>query len=123
MCYKIFVYLPYLGFKKVLTGIITAISLLIKRYYHIKSLNEELEQASDFHLKLNVTIANSYCCSECDKLTDIIIPLEEVIQAPLLPYHKCIKPSGCTCMYSFEAIRDEKGRIQYKDSKQSNRTG
>ena len=83
-------------------------------------LQKSIDDALSSNLKMNVILITKGCCSECDKINDLTIPLDDYIINPSLPYHKCIRHtlqnppySGtfCICTLGFTALRDENGKL------------
>jgi len=73
---------------------------------HLANLKRDIDQAKKTELKLNAVIIGSKCCSECDKIDGLKLPFEEILQNPILPYHKCLREPFCICCYAFETLRD-----------------
>jgi hypothetical protein len=78
---------------------------------HLANLKRDIEQAKNSGLKLNATIIGSKCCSECDKIDGSKFPFEQILQKPILPYHKCLRKPFCICCYGFEPLRDENQKL------------
>ncbi len=76
---------------------------------HLSNLNKSIQNASSTNLKMNAVIIGSKCCEECDKINELKIPFEEVLENPILPYKKCTRKAFCICCYGFEYLRDENG--------------
>jgi|GEM_PF-2762901 len=78
---------------------------------HSVTLERDVEQAKNSGLKLNVLIAGDKCCSECDKINGMKFQFKEILQKPILPYHKCSRPNFCKCFYLFEPVRNENNEL------------
>lgn len=83
-------------------------------------LNSSIQNARDSNLKLNVKIIGTKCCTECDEINGTIVSLEEYLNNPILPYHRCTRHSlpnpphsatFCICTLGFEPLRDSNGRL------------
>lgn len=70
------------------------------------------EEFSEFEVRV-VFIANK-CCSECDKIDRMKIPLAEALKKQPLPNPNCTREKGCFCCYGFEGLRDNNGRLIIK---------
>lgn len=58
-----------------------------------------------------IKIIATKCCSECDSLHDLRMPIDEALKSNLLPYAKCTRPTGCVCCYVARAKRDNDGNL------------
>ena len=56
-------------------------------------LNSSIQNARDSNLKLNVKIIGTKCCTECDEINGTIVSMEEYLNNPILPFHKCTRNS------------------------------
>lgn len=83
-------------------------------------LQKSIDSALSTNLNLNVILITKGCCNECDKLSDMTIPLDEYLKNPILPYNKCTRhtlpnppysASFCICTLGFASLRDENGRL------------
>ena len=83
-------------------------------------LQKSIESALSTNLKYNVILMTKGCCSECDKINDIIMPLDEYLTNPVLPHKKCTRhtvsnppysAAFCICTLGFISLRDENGRL------------
>lgn len=79
------------------------------------SLKRDLQQAIEIKLKMNATFITTGCCTECEKLANTILPLEEVVKSQPLPHPDCTREQGCICCYGFHPLRDENGRLIKSD--------
>jgi hypothetical protein len=72
-------------------------------------LAKSIEHVKQTGIRYIVHIAGTRkCCKECYKIKDLTIPFENILDKPILPYHKCAKKPVCTCSYIYEIVRDEK---------------
>lgn len=78
---------------------------------HLLNLKRDIDKAKSTGLQWNAFIIGSKCCSACDEIDGLIIPFEEILKNPFLPYHKCLRKPFCICCYGFETKRDENGRL------------
>ena len=78
---------------------------------HTVTVERDVEQAKKLGVKLNAIITGRNCCSECDKINGSKLPFEEILQNPILPYHKCLRPTYCNCYYLFEAVKDSNSNV------------
>lgn len=85
--------------------------LKIFRKEYEAGLKAALRQAVESNLKLNVFFIANGCCEECNKIDNQKMSLEEVLKNQPLPHNKCKRPRGCICLYGFETIRDNNGRL------------
>ncbi len=83
-------------------------------------LQQSIDNALATNLKLNVILIGTGCCTECDKINDIVIPLGEYLENPILPYNKCSRhllpnppysSTFCICTLGFIPLRDENGNL------------
>ena len=79
-----------------------------------EDLTKTLYDASVGVLKLNVEILSDKCCSECEKINGVTIPLETAVLLEPLPFHRCTREYGCNCCYLFHPIRDKEGELELK---------
>ena len=83
-------------------------------------LKLSIDRALTTNLKYNVILITKGCCKECDKLNDMIIPLDDYLENSILPYNKCTRhtlsnppysATFCICTLGFLPLRDEKGKL------------
>lgn len=85
-----------------------------KKRYKAKLL-AQLKKANEYDFLVNVEFITTHCCPVCDKLKDVIMPLEQALNEQLLPPPDCTRPyGGCICCYGFIGIRDDNGRLKKK---------
>jgi hypothetical protein len=78
----------------------------------INELEDSIKAVKMTGVKYTVNITGTRnCCKECYKLKNINIPFEEILQNPILPFHKCTRNPVCNCRYLFNLVRDELGKL------------
>lgn len=82
---------------------------LLKKRIHTKIIKQQLSEAQNNSLKLNVILIANKCCSECDMIDKKIITMEEAMLKLPIPHEKCIKEGGCSCAIGFVPIHDKNG--------------
>jgi len=83
-------------------------------------LQKSIDNALSSNLKMNVIFITKGCCSECDKINDFLISLDDYLINPTLPYDKCTRhtltnlphsATFCICTLGFTTLRDENGKL------------
>jgi len=49
--------------------------------------------------------------AECERISDEIYPLSELLKFSILTFDNCKRIGGCICCYAFIPLRDNNGKL------------
>ena len=85
----------------------------IQRLFNYNRVNLNLLQIDNqFYWQFQIMIGNN--CKACENLEGFKVSSDDALKNELIPYEKCDRKAGCTCMMALTAKRDKDGKLIFK---------